>query len=140
MAKTGAITTFTSHNIDFNIYYKVLTSLQEAGWNIQKNANIIYMVDGTFEWDLAPFDNFDSIIKLINKSINNKKETCIELTWNNFNSIGLNYFSDSSITITITDNPQYLKHSQIIDFSWYLEKIYTLFKHLDFYRIECVYD
>jgi hypothetical protein len=119
MSKTGAIF-FKLDYVDFNKYEGIIDGLSDQGWSTNKNGNVIFMVNESFEWQTAQFYDYPDVIDLIQASINNNLATCIDLIWiNESASIGLNFINNKTIMISISEEIRMLGLLPVIDFSWY---------------------
>lgn len=140
MSKTGAIFIKSNH-IDFKAFENIIKELSDEGWSINKKGNLFFMINDSYEWQAAPFDDYETVISLIKTSINNNLATCIDLTWEDETaSIGFNFLNDKTIMISISEEIKMLGSLPVIDFSWYLEKISILFKSIEVNKIECSYE
>lgn len=140
MSKTGAIFLYSVEPIRFDMYNFILNTLCDNGWLINKDGLIAYMTN-SFDWQSAPLYEFPTVLEKIKSSIDNNYDTTIDLIHENGKEIiGLSFFNKSSIMISISENIRLLENIEMVDFSWYLSSISQVFKKIELYRIECVYD
>lgn len=142
MAKTGSIS-ISCTKVDADVFMEVLSALQEAGWSVDKQGRVVYMVDGEFELISEPIAEYDNVLLRLRKSIDDKKHVAIDLVSGSDIgdvAIAVNYNDQQRLSVSIVDVPRKLPNSGIDDFSWYLERISPIFSLLNWFRMECLYD
>ncbi|MDI3320676.1 hypothetical protein [Pinibacter soli] len=141
MAKTGAIFVDTSSIIiDESVYETIMNTLLNNGWAI--NDEFSYMVDGTYDFQSTNRQNFGQVFRLVKNSISNGKECFISLSHQDNVSIAVEvtYLNSKSIMFSIVEDSVTLKNMKVTDFSFYIERLASIFEVIDFNRIKCIYD
>lgn len=139
MSKTGAIF-LKVNSIDFKTYEKIIKDLLEIGWSINKKGKVFFMINESYEWQALPVDDYPTVIKLVEKSVNNNHATCIDLSRNDVSaSIGLNFLDNKTVMISISEELKMINSLPVLDFSWYLERIFNGFNSIIIDSIECSY-
>jgi len=141
MAKTSAILVRTSFvKIDEIVYKNIIDTLMQNGWNIDNENGFSFMTNGSYEFEYAKGKDFNVVVDLIRHSIVDGKECFIKLVGDGSTSIEVTYLNPNSIMFSITDDVVNLKSIDLIDFSYYLERLSSIFDVIDLFRIECIYD
>lgn len=141
MSKTGVIRIEISDFLDKELYFKILESLLENGWSANLDGNISFMVNGSYDWECLPFKDYPLVISLIGASIDNKQACLIAIRYNDgFTDIELKYLDSGTLGLNMVNDVKKMDLLNIVDFTWYLEKVPTIFSYIEFYRIRCTYD
>jgi hypothetical protein len=140
MSKIGVIRIDTSDKVDKALYFKILESLLENGWSANLDGNISFMVNDSYDWECLPFKDYPLVISLIGESIDNKQACLIAIRYNDgFTDIELKYLDSKTLGLNMVNDVKKMDLLGVVDFTWYLEKVPTIFSCIQFDSIRCDY-
>lgn len=141
MSKTAAIIIRTSDvRINEKVYKDIIDTLLQNGWHIDKEKGILFMQNGTYDFELASVQDFEHVVALLGNSIVHNKECFIELMWDGLMSVEVTYLNSNSIMFSLSEEVINLRNVNVVDFSFYIERISCIFNVIDLNRLECIYD
>ncbi len=141
MSKTAAITIRSSVIvIDELIFRDILNGLLTSGWGTDIDDKILYMQNGTYDFEVASSNRLDYVLSLISNSVSKRQVCFIRLVWNNSIGLEVTYLSPNTIMFSLSEDAAMLTNMKIPDFSFYLDRISKIFDIIDVNRIECIYD
>jgi hypothetical protein len=140
MSKTGAIY-INLKGIDKSKYLGIIETLIANHWSANKDGGICFMLNGTFDWQSAPFSDLNKVISQVKHSFENVNETAIDLVWKDRTTIiGLLFTNDENLIITISENIKKTKDGLNVDFPFYVEKLSSILQDLKADDIKYGYD
>ena len=139
MSKTGMI------DIGFPIpsgdkFVGVINTLLSNDWSVNKAGNILFMVNGDYDYQLAPIVDFQKVILQLKNSIDNNFDTSIDLIWKDNITVIELFFTHSHIQIFISEEIKRVSDDSNIDFSFYLEKLSSILCDIKFDAIKLIYN
>jgi hypothetical protein len=140
MSKTGAINISFKEkgNDNFNL---VLNALLNNQWSLNKHGYIFFMLNGSYNFQSAPISESAEVISNLQYSIDNKKETCVDLIWKDGATIiGLLFIDNIHMIITISENIKLNEVKNSIDFPFYIEKLSPIFEFINYDDIKCEFN
>ena len=139
MPLSGAII-LTAKDIDSDTFQSIVKSLINYGWSFNDYGKISYMTED-YDWQTANLEDLPTVLGIIKLNIENRKDSGLTLTWQD-TSIGGSFMfvRSSEIMFSLIVNPLLLKETEIIDFSWYIDKLKPLFDEISIVRIKCIYE
>jgi hypothetical protein len=140
--KTGSIDIYSS-NLKVKDFTLILNQLLLNGWSANKNGLIVYVIDDSYEPLSMTFNknSLNAINRKLCDNMENGLNASIDLVLkDNEGIINLHVVKDGNLRIGILENIIYISDTDIIDFSWYIEKLKGVFSILNFYRLICSFD
>lgn len=115
-----------SKNIDIKSYVETLFNI---GWSIDDNGKITYLTNDDFEWENEELNKKDLIINLLYERFSSNKISGFALKLPN-SSGGLFHFlpEKNEVMILLNINRIKLKETEFTDYSFYLDKLYSVIK------------
>ena len=129
--------TLDTFDVTGDDFIAIIESLKDCGWSLGDCGKISYMKD-EYDWYDAELGKEREVYDSIRTVIENKGVTAISMTWENTQIGGSLLFIDSStMMLSIVINPLRIKGMNIIDFSWYLERLRPLLYYNKVTHFEC---
>ncbi len=114
---------FHSSEITSAIYINIVRKLIDCGWSINDYGKITYMAD-EFDWYDSELSELEPVIQKIAIEIDHGRASGLTLLWMD-SEIGGSFLwvNEREVLFSLIVNPLKLKESNVVDFSWYLEKL-----------------
>ena len=140
MSKTGAILIETSQ-VNKDIFENIVRAMLANGWSLNHDNGFSFMLNGSYDWECGELLDFEEVLEKVKNSIDNKLETCIDLTWDGTSySVGVTYLDPQRVMFSVSGDQKKISLLDIIDYTWYFERLLPVFDVIDFTRIKCTYD
>jgi len=139
MSVSGSIS-FQTANIDSLVFNKITKALLLYGWSFDDEDKISYMV-GDFDWENSGLSEIDAVMEKISHNIDKDLAAGITLLWQDSGIGGSFLFMDQErVSFSTIVRPLLLNESNVIDFSWYLEKLAPIFGIIYCERVICTHE
>lgn len=141
MSKTASIKIQSSAVIiDETVYENIVFSLLKTGWRINSENGILFMHNGTYDLENVAVSELSYVLKLIGASIANNTPCFIKLFRDENIGIEVTYLDHDSLMFSLTDGVVSLKSVNVVDFSYYIDQLSSVFEIVDINRLVCIFD